>query len=72
MRQHSEEQFKKVCDTFEELIDALKNKDYEIEKTLEFKSKVFENYDSHAADRAIDSILPLLDEEKVTKPNETT
>lgn len=55
----------KVCDTFEELMDALKNKDYELEKTIDFKNRIFEYNDNHAADRAIDELLPLTDEERI-------
>jgi len=47
----------KVCDTFDELMDALKNKDYEIEKTLKFREENFSKYDGHAADKIIDTIL---------------
>lgn len=47
----------KVCDTFEELMDALKNKDYEIEKLNAFVEENFSDYDGHGADRAIDQIL---------------
>lgn len=47
----------KVCDTFEELIDALKNKDYEFEKTAKFREANFSNYDGNAADKIIDTIL---------------
>ena len=47
----------KVCDTFGELIEALKNKDYEFEKTLKFRDANFSNYDGKAADKIIDTIL---------------
>ena len=47
----------KVCDTFEELIEALKNKDYEFEKTAAFRDANFSNYDGNAADKIIDTIL---------------
>lgn len=47
----------KVCDTFDELMTALENKDYEIEKTLKFREENFSNYDGHAADKIIDQIL---------------
>lgn len=47
----------KVCDTFDELMDALKNKDYEIEKIYNFVEENFEDFDGHAADKAIDQIL---------------
>ena len=47
----------KVCDTFGELMDALKNKDYDFEKTLKFREENFGNYDGKASDRIIDTIL---------------
>ena len=47
----------KVCDTFDELIEALKNKDYEYEKTEKFREANFSNYDGKAADKIIDTIL---------------
>ncbi len=47
----------KVCDTFDELMDALKNKDYEIEKVYRFVEENFSNYDGHASDKAINEIL---------------
>ena len=47
----------KVCDSFEELITALKTKDYEFEKTLQFYNDNFKNYDGNAADKIIDTII---------------
>ena len=47
----------KVCDTFEDLMAALKSKDYEIEKTILFSEENFGKYDGHAADRIIDTLL---------------
>lgn len=47
----------KVCDSFDELITALKNKDYEIEKTLKFSRENFGDFDGKASDRIIDTIL---------------
>lgn len=47
----------KVCDTFEELIDALEHGDFEKEKIDKFVEDNFGEYDGHAADRAIDIIL---------------
>lgn len=47
----------KVCDTFDELMDALKNEDYEIEKTIKFHDDNFGDYDGKAADRIIDTII---------------
>lgn len=47
----------KVCDTFDELMEALETHDYEIEKVYKFVEENFENYDGHATDKAIDRIL---------------
>ena len=47
----------KVCDTFDEMMKALEDKDYELEKTTAFKEANFSNFDGHAADRIIDTLL---------------
>ncbi len=47
----------KVCDTFEELIEAIKTKDFEYEKVEKFVEESFDTLDGHAADRTIDKIL---------------
>jgi len=47
----------KVCDTFDELMEALEKKDYEFEKMERFADEQFGDYDGHAADRIIDTIL---------------
>ena len=47
----------KVCDTFEELMTALRNEDYEIEKINQFVEDNFGEYDGHACDRVIDQVL---------------
>lgn len=47
----------KICDTFEELMTALRNEDYEIEKINQFVEDNFGEYDGHACDRVIDQIL---------------
>ena len=47
----------KVCDSFDELIEALENKDYEFEKTAAFREANFSNYDGNASDKIIDKIL---------------
>ncbi|MDO4169281.1 MAG: CDP-glycerol glycerophosphotransferase family protein [Lachnospiraceae bacterium] len=46
-----------VCDTFEEMMDVLRKKDYQIEKIHQFVKDNFANYDGHATDRAINTIL---------------
>ncbi len=47
----------KVCDTFDELMNALRTGDYEIEKTIAFAEDNFGEYDGKAADRIIDTII---------------
>ncbi|MDO4485179.1 MAG: CDP-glycerol glycerophosphotransferase family protein [Bacillota bacterium] len=47
----------KVCDTFEEMMTALKNEDFEKEKIYKFVEENFSEYDGHACDRVIDSVL---------------
>lgn len=47
----------RVCDTFDELMDALENGDFEKEKIDKFVEDNFGEYDGHAADKAIDIIL---------------
>lgn len=47
----------KVCDTFEDMMKALRNKDYDYEKTEQFRKENFSNYDGNAADKIIDAIL---------------
>ncbi len=47
----------KVCDSFEELMQALQEQDYDFEKTKQFAEENFSAYDGQAADRIIDQIL---------------
>ena len=47
----------KVCDTFEELIEALKNKDYEYEKVIAFVEENFADAAGQASDKLIDNII---------------
>ena len=47
----------KVCDTFEEMMRALRTKEYESEKVHQFVKDNYDEYDGHAADKAIDAIL---------------
>lgn len=47
----------KVCDSFEELMDALYKKDYEFEKIEKFVEDNFGEYDGHACDRIINQII---------------
>ena len=47
----------KVCDTFEEMLEAIKEKDFEVEKMHQFVEENFAHYDGKASDKAIDEIL---------------
>lgn len=47
----------KVCDTFEELLDAIRAEDFEIEKTKQFNIDNFPKDINSASDRLIDFIL---------------
>lgn len=47
----------KVCDTFEEMMSAMRNEDYEIEKLYQFVEENFSNYDGKATDKAIEHIF---------------
>lgn len=47
----------KVCDSFEELMKALYEKDYEYEKIEKFVEDNFGEYDGHACDRIIDQLI---------------
>ncbi|MGN1383300.1 MAG: CDP-glycerol glycerophosphotransferase family protein [Eubacterium sp.] len=47
----------KVCHTFDELMTAMENKDYDYEKVEEYVQLHFDNIDSKASDRVIDWIL---------------
>ena len=47
----------KVCHTFDELITALENKDYEFEKMEAYVKYHYDHLDTHSSDRVIDWIL---------------
>ena len=47
----------KVCDTFEEMMSAMRNEDYEVEKLYQFVEENFSNYDGKATDKAIKQIF---------------
>lgn len=47
----------KVCYTFEELLDAIRNQDFAYEKVEEYVKKHFDYIDCHASDRVIDWIV---------------
>ncbi|MBR1629945.1 MAG: CDP-glycerol glycerophosphotransferase family protein, partial [Lachnospiraceae bacterium] len=47
----------KVCADFEELMQAIEQKDFEFEKVEEYVDMQFDHFDSNARDRVIDWIL---------------
>jgi CDP-ribitol ribitolphosphotransferase len=47
----------KVCNTFDELIKALRAEDYDLWKIEEFRRENFDAIDTHAADRVIDWLI---------------
>lgn len=47
----------KVCDTFDELMEALENKDYELDKTLQFVKDNFDNFNNDASKKILKTIL---------------
>ncbi len=47
----------KVCTTFDELMDAISNQDFEFEKVEEYVTTQFDHFDSDACDRVIDWLL---------------
>ena len=47
----------KVCLTFDDLLNALKNEDYELEKAAQFREENFDRIDTHSSDRFIDWLI---------------
>lgn len=47
----------KVCNTFDELLTAIKNKDFEFEKVEQYVARNFDIIDSNSSDRVIDWFL---------------
>ncbi|NTW71644.1 MAG: hypothetical protein HGA49_05320 [Eubacteriaceae bacterium] len=47
----------KICRTFDDLLEAIKNEDYEFEKVGIFRDKFFEHTDGKSTDRVIDCIF---------------
>ncbi|MGN0709357.1 MAG: CDP-glycerol glycerophosphotransferase family protein [Anaerovoracaceae bacterium] len=47
----------RVCSTFDELLDAIRNKDFDYEKVEQYVEYHFDNIDTHASDRVIDWII---------------
>lgn len=47
----------KVCSTFGEVLDTIKNKDFQMEKLYRFVDDNFDTSDGYASDRVIDNIL---------------
>lgn len=56
-RKYEESAPGKVCYTFEEILDAITNRDFECEKVEQYVEHHFDYIDSHASDRVIDWIL---------------
>ena len=46
-----------MCDTFDELMKCLEEKDFETEKIIRFADENFAGYEGSASDRVIDEIL---------------
>lgn len=51
----------KVCDTFQEMMEAMRKEDYEVEKIYQFVRDNFANYDGCATDKAIHQIFKIND-----------
>lgn len=47
----------KICYNFQELLDALRNKEFKIDKVLEYVEQNFKYVDCHSADRLIDWVI---------------
>jgi CDP-ribitol ribitolphosphotransferase len=47
----------RVCETFEELVEALVSGDFETEKIEAFRRENFDNIDTHSSDRVIDQLI---------------
>ena len=47
----------KVCDTFEELIKSIEEKDFDFDKTSKFVDDKFSDYNGNASDKVIDALL---------------
>ncbi|MGO1590527.1 MAG: CDP-glycerol glycerophosphotransferase family protein [Ancrocorticia sp.] len=47
----------KVCLSFDELLESLKNEDYELEKAEAFRQENFDRIDTHSSDRFIDWLI---------------
>lgn len=56
-REYEESAPGKVCYTFSEILDAIKNQDYKYEKVEQYVEKHFDYIDTHASDRVIDWLL---------------
>jgi len=47
----------RVCETFDEVLEALANQDYDIDKVARFRDENFDIVDTGAADRVIDQLI---------------
>ena len=47
----------KICDSFEELLESLRDEDYQFEKHADYMERHFEHVDTHNSDRVIDWLI---------------
>lgn len=47
----------KVCETFDQLVSAIRQEDYETWKVARFRQENFDHVDTHSADRVIDQLI---------------
>ncbi|GAA4838156.1 hypothetical protein GCM10023221_14450 [Luteimicrobium xylanilyticum] len=47
----------KVCHTFDELLEAIRDQDFELERTEAFRAENFDVIDTHSSDRVIDWLI---------------
>ena len=47
----------KVCDNFEEVISAIQNEDFELDRLKKYREENFDNIDSNSSDLIIDNII---------------
>ena len=47
----------KVCQTLDEVVDAIENQDFELEKLQKFVNENVDNLEGNSCDKVIDNIL---------------
>lgn len=47
----------KVCNTFDELVEAIRTEDFQLERTAAFRKENFDVIDTHSSDRVIDWLV---------------